>query len=119
MTIIKNNIKEIEEEIKLNGDVEWRSKKNLDEFVLSNTFDKDICIVGFITPKTIQKWGLELKSVPNDKDVFVAVKNNRICYLYGLSSNLYSSRNLRPTKGASRLSFHDIACIACGNMFAF
>ena len=53
MTMIKNNIKEIEEEIKLNGHIEWRSKKNLDEFLLSNTFDKDICIVGFITLKTI------------------------------------------------------------------
>ena len=117
MTMIKDNVEEIVEEIRLHGDVEWRSEKNLDEFVMSNTFGKDICIVGFITPKTIQKWGLELKSVPNNKDVFVAVKNNRICYFYGLSSKLYSSRNLRSTNVASRLSFHDIACITYGNMF--
>ena len=117
--MIKNNIKEIEEEIKLNGHIEWRSKKNLDEFMLSNTFDKDICIVGYITSKTIQKWGLNIKSVPNDNNVFVAVKNNRICYLYGLPLNLYSSRNLRSTKAASRLSFHTIACITYGYMFTF
>ena len=103
--MIKNNVKEIEEEIKLNGHIEWRSKKNLDEFVMSNTFNKNICIVGYITSKTMQKWGLNIKSVPNDKDVFVAVKNNRICYLYGLPLNLYFPRNLRTTYVASGLSF--------------
>ena len=88
--MIKNNVKEIEEEIKLNGHIEWRSKKNLDEFVLTNKFEKDICIVGFITPKTMQKWGIvlyrESLTKPDDHNVYVAVKNNRICYLYGLPS---------------------------------
>ena len=81
--MIKNNIKEIEEEIKLNGHIEWRSKKNLDEFVLSNTFNKDICIVGFITPKTIQKWGLDLAR--SFDYVYVGVRKGRICYLKGLA----------------------------------
>ena len=80
--MIKDNVEEIEEEIHLHGDVEWRSKKNLDEFVMSNTFDKDICIVGFITPKTMQKWGIDLGR--SFEYVYVGVRKGRICYLRGL-----------------------------------
>ena len=50
--MIKSNVWEIEKEIRLHGQVEWRSKKNLDDYVRDNTFDKDISIVGYITPKT-------------------------------------------------------------------
>ena len=79
--MIKSNVSEIEGEIRLHGHIEWRSKKNLDEFVLTNEFEKDICIVGYITPRTIQKWGLDLPP----KNHYVGVKkDNRICYLYGL-----------------------------------
>ena len=84
MTMITKNVSEIEEEIRLHGHIEWRSKKNLDEFILSNTFEKAFCIVGYITPKTMQKWGIELYRKTEDRDVYVAVKNNRIYYLYGL-----------------------------------
>ena len=58
--MIKRNVPEIEEEIRLHIRVEWRSKKNLDDFVRNNTFDKDISIVGYITPKTVEKWGLHI-----------------------------------------------------------
>ena len=44
------NVWEIEKEIRLHGQLEWRSKKNLVDFVRNNTFDKDISIVGYITP---------------------------------------------------------------------
>ena len=55
MTIITKNVSEIEEEIRLHGQLEWRSKKNLDDYVLDNRFNKDISIVGYITPRTIEK----------------------------------------------------------------
>ena len=96
---IARNVSEIEKEIRLHGHVEWRSKKNLDEFVLSNTFEKDFCIVGYATAKTMQKWGIklhrEMLTTPKDHDVYVAIKNNRIYYLYGLgpSTNDYSRYN--------------------------
>ena len=79
--MIKRNVSEIEEEIRSHGHVEWRSKKNLDDMVSNNAFEKDICIVGYITPRTIQKCGLDLPP----KNHYVGVKkDNRICYLYGL-----------------------------------
>ena len=53
--MIKSNVWEIEKEIRLHGQVEWRSEKNLDDYVRGNTFDKDISIVGYITPKTVEK----------------------------------------------------------------
>ena len=88
MGMITSNVWEIEKEIRLHGHIEWRSKKNLEEFIRNNTFKKDICIVGYITPQTIQKWGVKLYresyTKPEDHDVYVAVKNNRICYLLGL-----------------------------------
>ena len=88
MTMITSNVWEIEKEIRLYGQLEWKSKKNLDDYVLNNRFDKDISVVGYITPRTIEKWGVKLyrESItkPKDHDVYVAVKNNRICYLLGL-----------------------------------
>ena len=97
MTMITKNVAEIEEEIRLHGHIEWRSKKNLDEFIRNNTFEKDICIVGYITPRTIQKWGLDLHCEPpksnSCEDYYVAVKNNRIYYLRAL---------LKPTNDYSR-----------------
>ena len=89
MGMIKSNVAEIEEEIRLHGHIEWRSKKNLDEFARGNTFDKDICIVGYITPRTVQKWGLDIygKTFESSKphNVYVGVrKDNRLCYLHGL-----------------------------------
>ena len=82
MGMIKSNVWEIEKEIRLRGHIEWRSKKNLDDLVRDNTFDKDISIVGYITPKTIEKWGLDI----NEKDnLYVGVrKDKNLCYLLGL-----------------------------------
>ena len=83
MTIITKNVAEIEEEIRSHGHIEWRSKKNLDDYVLNNAFEKGTRIVGYISPRTIQKWGLELhRETPCD--VYVGVRNNSVCYLYGL-----------------------------------
>ena len=89
MGMIKSNVWEIEKEIRLHGHREWRSRKNLDEFVRSNTFDKNICIVGYISARTVQKWGLDIygttfgSSKPHD--VYVGVRKDKsLCYLKGL-----------------------------------
>ena len=79
--MIRKNVAEIEKEIRLHGQLEWRSKKNLDNFVRDNTFDKDISIVGYITPKTIEKWGLHFRGSNN---FYIGVRRNKsLCYLQG------------------------------------
>ena len=79
--------KEIMEQIQLYGNIEWRSKKNLDDFALNHTFNGDFCIIGFATAKTLQKWEVETMPVtPTDrkqKDAYLMLKKgiNRIFYL--------------------------------------
>ena len=84
--MIKSNVWEIEKEIRLHGQLEWRSKKNLDDFVLNNTFEKNFSIVGYITPKTVEKWGLDARGFSKTNNVFVGVRKNKsLCYLQGLN----------------------------------
>ena len=84
--MIKSNVWEIEKEIRLHGQVEWRSEKNLDDFILGNTFDKDISIVGYITPKTVEKWSLDARSFSKTHNVYVGVrKSKNLCYLQPLN----------------------------------
>ena len=84
MELIKSNVWEIEKEIRLHGQLEWRSKKNLDNFVLNNTFEKNFSIVGYITPKTVEKWGLDARGFSKTDNVYVGVrKNKNLCYLQG------------------------------------
>ena len=83
--MITKNVWEIEKEIRLHGQLEWRSKKNLDDFVLDNTFEKDISIVGHITPKTVEKWGLDFSGYIETQNFYVGVRRNKsLCYLQGL-----------------------------------
>ena len=80
--MIKRNVSEIEKEICLHGQLEWRSKKNLDDYVRDNTFDKDISIVGYIMPKTIEKWGHNIRGYINTRNFYVWVRKNKsLCYL--------------------------------------
>ena len=84
--MIKSNVWEIEKEIRHHGQVEWRSKKNLDDYVRDNTFDKDISIVGYITPKTVEKWGLDARGFSKTHNVYVGVRKNiNLCYLQPLN----------------------------------
>ena len=94
---IARNVTEIEEEIRLHGHIEWRSKKNLDEFARVHTFEKDFCIVGYATAKTMRKWGLKLMNETftsgKDHDVYLALRKgekNRIYYLFGLGPPTYN-----------------------------
>ena len=83
--MLTKNVWEIEKEICLRGQLEWRSKKNLDDFALNNTFEKDISIVGYITPKTVEKWGLDIRGFSKTHNVYVGVrKNKNLCYLQPL-----------------------------------
>ena len=82
MTMITKNVSEIEEEIQLHGHIEWRSKKELDNYILSNRFEKDIRIVGHITPRTIRRWGLD-KWIHEAINHYVGVRNGRVFYLQG------------------------------------
>ena len=85
MEMIKSNVYKIEKEIRLHGQVEWRSKNNLDDYVLNNTFEKDISIVGYITPKTVEKWGLDARGFSKTHNVYVGVRKNKyLCYLQRL-----------------------------------
>ena len=84
MTLFAKNVSEIEKEIRLHGQLEWRSKKNLDDFILDNTFDKDISIVGYIMPRTVEKWGLNVRGYSETHNVYVGVRRNKsLCYLQG------------------------------------
>ena len=70
---------EIREQIRLYGHIEWRSKKNLDTFLLQNTF-QNFRIVGYATAKTLQKWGETHHKDP----AYIVAKNTRFYYLLGL-----------------------------------
>ena len=88
---IKNmkTTEEIQEQIRLYGHIEWRSKKNLDDFALNHTFNEDFCIIGFATAKTLQKWVVvTMESTPTyhkHEDVYLVLRKgiNRIFYLFG------------------------------------
>ena len=88
--MITKNVPEIEEEIRLHGQLEWRSKKNLDDFALNNTFEKNISIVGYITSKTVEKWGLDIRGYIETQNFYVGVRKNKsLCYLQGLNIPRY------------------------------
>ena len=88
--MITSNVWEVEKEIRLHGQLEWRSKKNLDDFVLDNTFEKDVSIVGYITPKTVEKWGLHILGYIETQNFYVGVRKNKsLCYLQGLNITRY------------------------------
>ena len=88
--MITKNVPEIEEEIRLHGQLEWRSKKNLDDFALNNTFEKDISIVSYITSKTVEKWGLDIRGYIETQNFYVGVRKNKsLCYLQGLNIPRY------------------------------
>ena len=59
---------------------EWRSKKELDDFILKENRYGEI---GFVTPKTLKKWGIRLEKNTWEKtfDTFYIVQNgNSISY---------------------------------------
>ena len=89
MKDICTTTEDIQEQIRLYGHIEWRSKKNLDDFALNHTFNGDFCIVGFATAKTLQKWGvITMEITPTyqkHEDAYLVLRKgiNRIYYLFG------------------------------------
>ena len=65
--------------------MEKQKEFDLDDLVRGNTFDKDISIVGYITPRTIEKWGFNVNGFSKTDNVYVGVRKDKsLCYLLGL-----------------------------------
>ena len=58
---------------------EWRSKKELENFLLEMERDE---IIGWVSVKTLNKWGEQINwRWPNDEDMFVYQKGKHYFYL--------------------------------------
>ena len=59
---------------------EWRSKKELDDFILE---EKKFCEIGFVTQKTLKKWGINIEKEWEADDYFYIVQkgNNYSFYI--------------------------------------
>ena len=55
---------------------EWRSKKELENFLIEQERDE---IIGWVSHKTLKKWGEEIDwRQPNEEDMFVYQKGKNI-----------------------------------------
>ena len=52
----------ISDSIKKNGDIEWRSEKEFLDFIFENRDLVDWRVIGYVTTKTLKKWGKEIKN---------------------------------------------------------
>ena len=58
---------------------EWRSKKELENFLIEQERDE---IIGRVSHKTLKKWGEEIDwRQPNEEDMFVYQKGKHYFYL--------------------------------------
>ena len=58
---------------------EWRSKKELNEFIFAEERDE---IIGWVSHKTLKKWGEEINwRQPNEEDMWVYQKGKNYFYL--------------------------------------
>ena len=58
---------------------EWRSKKELENFLMEKNRDK---IIGWVSWKTMKKWGEEIYwHKENDEDMFIYQKGKNYFYL--------------------------------------
>ena len=58
---------------------EWRSKKELENYLLEMERDE---IIGWVSAKTLKKWGEEIDwRQPNEEDMFVYQKGKHYFYL--------------------------------------
>ena len=62
-----------------NCEKEWRSKKELENFLMEKNRDK---IIGWVSWKTMKKWGEEIYwHKENDEDMFIYQKGKNYFYL--------------------------------------
>ena len=59
-----------------NCEKEWRSKKELENFLMEKNRDE---IIGWVSWKTMKKWGEEIYQ--NDEDMFIYQKGKNYFYL--------------------------------------
>ena len=58
---------------------EWRSKKELEEFIFERERDE---IIGWVSYKTLKKWNEEIDwRQPNEEDMFIYQKGKNYFYL--------------------------------------
>ena len=58
---------------------EWRSKKELEEFIFLEERDE---IIGWVSHKTLKKWGEEIEwHQENEEDMFIYQKGKNYFYL--------------------------------------
>ena len=58
---------------------EWRSKKELEKFLMEKNRDE---IIGWVSWKTMKKWGEEIyRHQENDEDMFIYQKGKNYFYL--------------------------------------
>ena len=58
---------------------EWRSKKELENFLMEKNRDE---IIGWVSWKTMKKWGEEIyRHQENDEDMFIYQKGKNYFYL--------------------------------------
>ena len=64
---------------KMDGLKEWRSKKELENYLMEMERDE---IIGWISWKAMKKWGEEIDwRQPNEEDMFVYQKRKKYFYL--------------------------------------
>ena len=64
---------------KMDGLKEWRSKKELENYLMEMERDE---IISWISSKTMKKWGEEIDwRQPNEEDMFVYQKRKNYFYL--------------------------------------
>ena len=62
-----------------NCEKEWRSKKELEKFLMEKNRDE---IIGWVSWKTMKKWGEEIYwHKENDEDMFIYQKGKNYFYL--------------------------------------
>ena len=70
---------------------EWRSKKQLEEYLMEKQRWE---IIGFVTHKTLKKWKEEINC--NDEDMYVLQKGKE--YFYLIFRNYFRTTNLPLSK---------------------
>ena len=58
---------------------EWKSKKELDDFILEENKYQEI---GFVTLKTLKKWKYNIEKEWEDDDCFYIVQKGNCIYFY-------------------------------------
>ena len=72
---------------------EWRSQKELDDYILKeNRYD----VIGYVTWKTLKKWGIQVEKEWITFDTFYIIQNgNSISYHVKFNSERYDINDFK------------------------